>query len=81
VRKPILKASLTVILAVCSLSWGQVDKTVVDGLISCADANFRTIRSGEASFVIKRRPTPEGKKVLPKTYQPLVSQGLPGDVV
>jgi hypothetical protein len=81
VRKPILKASLTVILAVCSLSWGQVDKTVVDGLISCADANFRTIRSGEASFVIKRRPTPEGKKVLPKTYQQLVSQGLPGDVV
>jgi hypothetical protein len=81
VRKPILKASLTVILAVCSLSWGQVDKTVVDGLISCADANFRTIRSGEASFVIKRRPTPEGKKVLPKAFRQLVSQGLTGDVV
>ncbi len=79
-RKPILTASLTVILAVCSLSWGQVDKTAVDGLISCTDTNYRTIRSGEASFVIKRRPTPEGKKVLPKTFRQLVSQGLPGDV-
>ncbi len=79
--KPIVMVSVMLILAVCSLSWAQVPQNTVAYLISCAGTNFRKIRSGEASFLIQRHPTPSGKRVLPRAFRRLVSQGLPGDVV
>lgn len=71
---------IAVLLAVtCTLATGQrKDGGFVAHLISCVDSNFDKVHSGEVAFTIRREPTDEGQRTLPKAAQQLREKGLQG---
>lgn len=79
-----MKRVSTVLIAVllsvtCTLATGQHrDEDIVAHLISCVDSNFNGVRSGEATFTLRRKPTEEGQRVLPKAALQLREKGFPG---
>lgn len=76
-----LSSMLTAVLvaAICAMTTGQPkDEGIVAQLITCADSNFVRVHSGEATFTIRRAPTDEGRRVLPKAIQQLREKGFQG---